>query len=608
MISSMSKVFALGFGPGAEVNLSPGKKEGGPGSGPQAGTQGTEHEQGHRGARIYQSGNAVRALTPSGHNIGPFKNADLLKSHLDKNDASFGLSAKQTQADSATSTGVPQLRATKKKESAKKAWVPIHESGGDLALKTQNGSLFEVVLIKEGLGNFRDRYYYTKQCLQSAVESRLFEGTQSYADHPSEEEEVVRPERSTRDILGYYEDVNYSEGDGGQGQLVANLNISKAASLDWARELLTDAISYSQKFQESDLVGLSINASGAAAPMNIDEFISSQQLAPAVLAKLNEAKAQGVTEINVVNELREAQSVDLVTKAGAGGRILKMLEQEKRMFRNKFLRESEGEAGMKQKQKKEDGGAPAANDGATPDHADADQDKALFAQMIKQYLGKDDASPEEMEMAQHTHEACKEAGMEGKEAYEAAGQHLKMAMAVGKKMAQSKQSEAGESESEAEHGESESESEHEAESEAEAHEAEDGTAPIGKKGKQTPPTNAGKPSNGQTQESMRKYVALSGEVAKLRESVRRYELRDYLEDKIKKSGRPNSFTKAFRESLGAVRSKEQIDSVYKTFVAGWDKGATEVSANMTDGMFVERTHRESDGGSPRNVNFSDCLR
>lgn len=591
----MSNLMALAnvFGPGAKAGVES-VQEGGPGSGPRPGGGGglaAGGEDSHRGARVYSSGaKAYRALTPTGHNIGPFKTADLLKSHLDKFGDDFGL---RKEADSAT-TQIAQLKPSKKKKEADSKLSVACEFRESEHASFKNHK-FEVVIIKEGLGNFKDRFFYSKNALQNAAQSKLFEGSQCFADHPSLMEEEIRPERSTRDILGYYENVRYQENDTGQGLLTADLVVADNISLDWAMSLLTNSIEYSKKFKEADLVGLSINASGAASATSIDEFIQSQKFSHEVLKKLVEAKDQGISEINVVNELKEAQSVDLVTKAGAGGRILQMLEQEKKFMKKKSLRESEG---MEKKVENEDG-APAKSDGATPpkadgaatpDHADAEQDKNLFAQMIKQYLGKDDASPEEMEAAEMTHSAAKEMGMEGDEAYQAAGNHLKMAMAVGQKMAQ-KQSE----KSEAETTEAEGESKKESETEAETKEG------------QAPPPNPSS-TDGKKKESMT-VIELSGEIAKLRESLKKFELRDYLDSKLAESGKSNMVTKKFREALGAPKSKEQIDQSFSIFMKAYEAGTEEVSVVSSDAFFFEKnTAREAAPTQKSLSDMADCLR
>ena len=516
---------------------------------------------------------------------------------------------KKAEADSA-STNVPQLR--KESNRTKTKTVSNFKELSSQPLKNHS---FETVLIQEGLGNFKDCFFYTKQALQGAVNAQLFEGIHCFADHPSEVEEQILPERSTRDILGYYENVVYRESEDGTGQLASNLSVRTTEATDWAMSLLTNAIDYSKKFKESDLVGLSINASGSSEPADIDEFMASNQLSQTVIDKLLEAKKEGVTTINVVNAFTSAKSVDLVTAAGAGGKILKMLEMEKAMAKKIKESEHKHEAGFPPKpgMPPAPGAAAPAQHAAppvapvsagTPDHADAAQDQELFAKMIQQYMGKDQPDAEEMEAAKNAYEAHRETGMEHNEAYEAAGKHLKMAMAIGKKMSQAHEAE-NESESESEH-ESETEESENEESESESHhEATD--APPAKPGKKGTPSPTGD-SMEKKKEAMA-VIKLSGEVATLRESLKRYELRDHLDKKLKESGKSNAFTKKFREALGVPKSVGQIDEMWRIFLSAADAGAEEVGGSEEGFMTEKNGYRESNG-SALNGKFdvSDCLR
>jgi hypothetical protein len=183
-----------------------------------------------------------------------------------------------------------------------------------------------------------------------------------------------------------------------------------------------------------------------------------------------------------------------------------------------------------------------------------------------------------MEMAKHAYQAHKEGGMEHGEAYEAAGKHLKMAMEIGKKMAQCKQA---------------SESEHEAESEAEKKEAQS-----------PPPAPKG---DGPAAKKESDYIQLHGEVARLKESVKQYELRDYLDSKMRESKRSNAFTKKFREALGTPKSKPHIDEMWKIFLKAADAGVEEVGTESDVFLTEKSNYRESESSTGK-VNFSDCLR
>lgn len=231
------------------------------------------------------------------------------------------------EADSGTSQ-VAQLRVKKKESNPLKPSKLFHFR--ETSTDNYKNHIFKVVLIKEGLGNFRDRFFYSKQALQTAASTKLFEGVQAFVDHPTVIDEEIRPERSTKDILGYYQNIQFMETEDGQGELLADLCVATTVSQDWILALLTNSVDYSNKFKERDLIGLSINASGPAESVGLEDYIASQKMSDAVLAKLVEARTQGITEINIVNELTEVQSVDLVTKAGAGGRISRMVEGRKK--------------------------------------------------------------------------------------------------------------------------------------------------------------------------------------------------------------------------------------------------------------------------------------
>mgnify|MGYP003618739985 CR=1 FL=1 len=183
---------------------------------------------------------------------------------------------------------------------------------------------FKVVLLQEGLGNLRDAYYYSRQALESAIP--IFTGSKIYADHPSAVEEEIRPERSVRDVLGHFENISVEESNDGTGQLVGELVILPDKPFEWARALVRHAIEHAKKFPEKEFVGLSINASGDASPVPIEEALKS---APeGAKPKLIEAQQSGVESVRMVSTIKSAVSCDLVTEAGAGGKILNLIERK----------------------------------------------------------------------------------------------------------------------------------------------------------------------------------------------------------------------------------------------------------------------------------------
>lgn len=193
------------------------------------------------------------------------------------------------------------------------------------AAVAESPTTFRVVLLEEGLGNFSDAFYYTRDALESAVS--IFNGLKIFADHPSLEEEEIRPERSTRDILGHYENVSVEDGDAGRAWLCGDVNIMPSTDCAWARGLMVRAIENAKKFPDKPFIGLSINAGGAAEKTPIEDVI---KIAPdGAKEKLNEAKENGIEDVRVVQKITRGTSCDLVTEAGAGGKILNIIGDEK---------------------------------------------------------------------------------------------------------------------------------------------------------------------------------------------------------------------------------------------------------------------------------------
>ncbi len=181
-------------------------------------------------------------------------------------------------------------------------------------------SRFKVVLIKEGLGNLGTCYFYTAAALSSAT--GLFEGVKCYANHPKSSEEIERPERDVRDVIGHFENVAVVRNSQGQMQLEADLVVLPGSAYDWVRSQIVHSIDYAKRFPDRDFVGLSINCSGDS-ELTDPKLLKS--LSPPVREKLDSAMAQGMTAVRVVSILTDAVSCDLVTEAGAGGRIIRSL-------------------------------------------------------------------------------------------------------------------------------------------------------------------------------------------------------------------------------------------------------------------------------------------
>lgn len=113
-------------------------------------------------------------------------------------------------------------------------------------------------------------------------------GTHVYFDHPTSSEDNERPERSVRDLAGYLVDpAHYEEGPDGRG-LFARIQFTETAK-NYIRDLVS-------------VIGLSIRAAGEI-----------------------EVTERG----RIVRSIQEGLSVDLVTRAGAGGRLVNMTESAK---------------------------------------------------------------------------------------------------------------------------------------------------------------------------------------------------------------------------------------------------------------------------------------
>lgn len=469
------------------------------------------------------------------------------------------------------SSGQPQaiLAAKPKKESSAftndiRSQLRLIEKDSSES-KDSEGRKFKVILIQEGLGNLKDLFYYTRECLQNSVS--IFEGKKIFANHPDKEEEQLRPERDVKDILGHFENVEFDESEG-RGKLIAEVNILPDQAFDWARALLKQAVEYSKKYPDKEFVGLSINASGDAEDMGIEDFMNKVEIPDEALKKLASAKDQGAEKIRVVSNISDAISVDLVTEAGAGGKILEMIEGAKKMAKQ-AVKESEKELPVKKDDKEQPAPdmakAEAEADGKiagddAEQHSDKDQDIELIKKMIKKHMGKGDEDEldeaeckqaEAMEAeAKEVYEMAKEAGMEAEAAMKCAEVHMKH-----------KQKQAMESEAKKESKEG-----------SEAMEGHKESAAI---------------------------LKLKGENQKLKESLRKVELDKHLDSKLAETGLARSATKKIRESVAAAKSEKDIDAAIELFMEGYKSA----ESGEVIGEFISV---EKQGNVTTGLDFSDC--
>ena len=146
-----------------------------------------------------------------------------------------------------------------------------------------------VIVIKPGFNATEDRYYPMEMLKR---DYKIFEGQKMYADHPTEEEDEARPERSIRDWVATLSEVTCDEAGvvTGVAEILEPWLMQKLASLR-DKEMLSE-------------MGVSINAVGSATKGTIDG-----------------------KETLVIEKLVAARSVDFVTEPGAGG-IVTMYEAD----------------------------------------------------------------------------------------------------------------------------------------------------------------------------------------------------------------------------------------------------------------------------------------
>lgn len=428
---------------------------------------------------------------------------------------------------------------------------------------------FDVILLQEGLGNLKDTYYYTKEALNSAVP--IFEGKKIYADHPSATDEQVRPERSVRDVLGHFENIHVEESEDGRSQLCGEVVILADKPFEWARGLMRHAVEFSKKYPDKEFIGLSINASGDAEEVSIDDFIKENDIPKSILPKLLTAKEQGSEFVHPVRAIVDAVSCDMVTEAGAGGRILDLLEKEFTMSKNKKkVIESD------EKEKKEAAPeAPKKDEG----HDDADKDKELITSMIKKHLGDEDAANEEVHEAYAEALKCaKETGLEGEEAHQAAA----LSMRLGKHMAGKKKDEAEEPKDEPkDDGDEDDKKESKEEETKESEEKEE------------------------TKESA--LVKAVGKIAFLESELRAFRAKEHLEKLLKESKLPVKSTDLFRGLVESEKWKtaQEIEKQFKVFKKTIETNKAG-EAEPTFDYFLN-TEKTAEVKSEKSLSFDDCL-
>ena len=149
--------------------------------------------------------------------------------------------------------------------------------------KIDSKGIARITVIKPGLNASKERYYPPEVL---ARDYKVFEGVKMYADHPTEHDEVQRPERSIRDWVATLKNVKI----GNDGAVVGEAVVVEP----WMQERLT---ALRDKNMLADM-GVSINAIGTGSKGDIEG-----------------------NKTNIIERIVRARSVDFVTEAGAGGGV-----------------------------------------------------------------------------------------------------------------------------------------------------------------------------------------------------------------------------------------------------------------------------------------------
>lgn len=192
-----------------------------------------------------------------------------------------------------------KLVAARIQESYRRSFT---EQGHDEQAKDgkKKNRVYLVTIIEEGLGNSKDKNYYSKEALQTGA--KVFNGAKAYCDHPDAITEKTLPERSMRDVVGWYSDCfTDSNPTSGKVRLRGKLHFFPDAKwlTDKIDTILTDPTA-------KDLFGISINAVGKTRPATM-----------------------GGEEVNYVEQFQRVDSADVVTEPAARGKFDKMLESRR---------------------------------------------------------------------------------------------------------------------------------------------------------------------------------------------------------------------------------------------------------------------------------------
>ncbi len=236
-----------------------------------------------------------------------------------------------------------------------------------------------VVIIRSGPGNAGDRHYYSPECLEDAVERKVFEGAQNYVDHPSKIEDQIIPERMVEKLGGWFCDVALAQCENEQGITVPCIEATFV--IEPGNELvlgkLRAAQQYAAQFDGRPYIGFSINAAGVGSPATIDG-----------------------QDYNRVDRITEVISVDLVTRAGAGGKLLQLKESNRMKKAARSAAKTKLTASMKAALKEAGVGLSPEQDEALDDALGIEDGGALDQLLDQVTMGGSTASEAEIDGAE----------------------------------------------------------------------------------------------------------------------------------------------------------------------------------------------------------------
>jgi hypothetical protein len=179
----------------------------------------------------------------------------------------------------------------------------IVEARGVVLESSDSPTGFVLQIITPGIGSSG---YYSAEVLEAAVTDNVFpKGTHLYIDHPSQTEAQDRPERSIRDLAGS------TTGDAVWNPITQA--VESACKVyprnAWIKEVAED-------------IGMSIRAS----------------------ADVSEGVIEG-RKMPIIEKLVEAYSVDFVTRAGRGGKVLAAIESCRESLGERVSGDSATESG-----------------------------------------------------------------------------------------------------------------------------------------------------------------------------------------------------------------------------------------------------------------------